>query len=105
MEHLPGLILGLTALAIFFVVAFYITRKLKEAGNMSPSPSAKEMLARFSKMYDDGELSKEEFRAIRSLFTDAIMSQPTGSASSNEPADAEKEREARLKELLRSERR
>ncbi len=106
MEHLPGLILGFTALAIFVAVAWYIVCKIRSAGASTSTPSAQEMLLRFTKMYDDGELSKEEFRAIRTLFAASLKAQPTSSASSSDQrSDEEKARESRLEELLRSERR
>lgn len=103
MDHLPGLILAFTGLAIFVAVSWYVIGKIRQAGNKTKTPSAEELLARFGRMYDEGELSREEYRAIKMTFASTL------SASRETPiedkSDEDRARDARLQELLRSERR
>ncbi|MGI6401924.1 MAG: hypothetical protein ACOX0A_07430 [Thermoguttaceae bacterium] len=103
MDHLPELILALMALAIFIAVAWYIIGKIRKAGNEIKSPSAQELLARFGQMYDAGELSTEEFRAIKLTFASTFAESSSSSDSDKDTEQAR--REARLRELLHSERR
>lgn len=103
MDHLPGLILAFTGLAIFAAVAWYIIGKIRRSARGSASLSSEELLAQFTQMYDDGELSKEEFRAIK-LFLVSNISSSVDLAKEEKTADVD-DREARLQELLRAERR
>lgn len=103
MDHLPGLILAFTGLAIFAAVAWYIIGKIRRSGRGSTSLSSEELLAQFTQMYDDGELSKEEFRAIK-LFLVSNISTSVDLAKEEKTTEAD-DRDARLQELLRAERR
>lgn len=105
MDHLPGLILAFTGLAIFAAVSWYVIGKLRQAGARTQAPSAQELLARFGKMYDEGELSKEEYRAIKLTFASTLSAPRETSDGDKDASDEERSRDARLQELLRSERR
>jgi hypothetical protein len=103
MDHLPGLILAFTGLAIFAAIAWYILGKIRRSGRGSRALSSEELLAQFSQMYDDGELTKEEFRAIKLFLVSDIAT--ASELSKDEKSPEEDSRDARLQELLRSERR
>ena len=103
MEHLPGLILAFTGLAIFAALAWYILGKIRRSGRDVKTASSEELLAQFTQMYDDGELSKEEFRLIKLYLVSNISA--AADLSKEEKTPEEDAREAHLQELLRSERR
>ena len=101
LDHVVSLILGLTILAVLAAVAWYILSKLRNARG-GDAPNAQELLERFGKLYEDGEISREEYRAIRTIFADSLLE--SSRATSKESDDA-KERNEQLETLLRSERR
>lgn len=102
MEHLPGLILAFTGLGIFVAVSWYIIGKIRNMGGKDKAPSSQELLARFSRMYDEGELSKEEYRAIKLTFAASFHELER---EADRQSDEDRTKAARLQELLRSERR
>ena len=103
MDHLPGLILAFTGLAIFAAIAWYILGKIRRSGRDVKTTSSEELLARFTQMYDDGELTREEFRSIKMYLVSNISA--FSDAPKEEKNPEESSREARLQELLRAERR
>ena len=72
MDRLPGLILCFTGLAIFGAVAWYILGKIRHGGKTEASITANEQLSLFGSMYEQGELTKEEYRAIKSALAETI---------------------------------
>ena len=101
MDHLPGLILAFTGLAIFAAIAWYILGKIRRAGRGEKGMSSEELLAQFTQMYDEGELSKAEFRAIKRF----LVANISVNLDKEEKISDDDDRDAKLQELLRAERR
>ena len=99
MERIPGLILAFTMLAILIAVAVYIIMKIRDAGKNTKTTGAQERLSLFGRLYDEGELTKEEFRAIRSSLTDAISEELEQLRAERENADRV-DSDRKLQELL-----
>ncbi|MCF0234797.1 MAG: hypothetical protein HUK22_07465 [Thermoguttaceae bacterium] len=103
MDHIEGLIVGITILAILVAVAVYVILKLRAGMRANvPAESAQEMLTKFNDLRDRGVITPEEYKAIRRNFTAQIV----GSTPSFDPAmDDEEaaERAAQLERLLRGE--
>lgn len=98
MDHLPGLILGFAGLAIFIAVAWYILGKVRRGGKTEASITANEQLSLFGSMYEQGELTKEEYRAIKSALAETISLEAERIAAAKE--DEAASRAAKLEELL-----
>lgn len=98
MDRLPGLILGFTGLAIFVAVAWYILGNIRRGGKTEASITANEQLSLFGSMYEQGELTKEEYRAIKAALAETISleSERINAAKEDEAAS----RAAKLEELL-----
>lgn len=116
-DALPSLILGLTALGIFVAIACYVLSRIR-AGQKDDSTSPNEALTRFSDLYEAGEITKEEYEAIRTRLTRAIAIQAelraaerekNGSGLSSKKKKRSKSgsqafnREAELERLLKAE--
>lgn len=98
MDRLPDLILCFTGLAIFGAVAWYILGKIRHGGKTEASITANEQLSLFGSMYEQGELTKEEYRAIKSALAETISleAERLSAAKDDEAAS----RAAKLEELL-----
>lgn len=64
LDAAPRLIAAFMALGIFCAVAWYILSKLR-AGWKNEEIEPSEMMSQFSDLYDSGELTPEEYRAIK----------------------------------------
>lgn len=98
MEHLPGLILGFAGLAILIAVAWYTLGKIRRGGKTEASITANEQLSLFGRIYEQGELTKEEYRAIKSALAETISLEAERIAAAKE--DEAASRAAKLEELL-----
>ncbi len=103
MDHIIGLIVGMTGLAIFIAVAWYILSQLRSRKGASASPTLQETLEEYGRMYDEGEISREEYRAIRSALAASFTSYVLRSETQEE--ERMSDREAQLRALLKSEER
>ncbi|MBR4833513.1 MAG: hypothetical protein IKU86_04155 [Thermoguttaceae bacterium] len=103
-DSLVGLIVALTGLGIFVAVAVYILSKLRRGPSSQP-PSARDDLVKFGALYESGELTKEEFSQIKRAFAaslDAELEAKKAAAANAAPGG---DRQARLAQLLRDEKR
>ena len=104
-DALVGLIAALTGLGIFGAVAVYVLSKLRGATGKFKTPSVRDDLVKFGALYESGELTKEEFSLIKRSFAaslDAELAAKKAEAAKHSP---EAERNARLANLLRNEKR
>lgn len=105
MNHIVGLLLGLTFLTILIAVAFYVLSKIREGRAKDDAPTAQDLLVKFGQLYDSGILSEEEFRAIKRTFAVELATAPVGKTKKDDGGDAKKsekdDRAARLERLLR----
>ena len=99
MERLTGLIEGMTILSILIAVAWYIILKLRKPASLR-GPSPRELLTRYTEMYESGEISREEFVAIRSIFTAELSETSTRDLEAIQRETERRERQARLAQLM-----
>ena len=121
MDSLPSLILCLVALGIFVAIAFYIASKLRE-GSVEDGLTPSESMSLFSEMYEKGEMTLEEYRAVKTRLAETLstsFSSPSrdgGGAKDESRSDRKKskskrkgaatvDRDGELERLLSSERR
>ena len=106
-ERLPSLILGLVGLGIFVAIACYILSKIRE-GEKQEETSPSEMLTRFGERFRSGEITREEYQAIRMRLAASLAAMKTekdeAGSKSKKGADAP-DRSAELERLLEGERR
>lgn len=108
MERVEGLIVGLTVLAIFIAAAIYVLSKIRKSRTQNDAPSAQDMLNQFGELYDSGELTKEEFRAVKRTLAVAITAEidqkKRAQKDDGDPNETPEEREKRrrLERLLRN---
>lgn len=100
LDSLPSLIMALVALGIFVAIAWYILSKIRSA-DVNDEFSPKDMLNTFSEMYESGDLSLEEYRAIRNHLAASISNYVTAREKSEE--ERVSDRDMRLEQLLRGE--
>ncbi len=101
-------IIQLTIAAVLFVVGLYIILKIRKNMLKHALETNDIRLNEFRRMYDAGELSKEEYRAIKLFLADSLTGSETESRSSQVPLKQKKtgqesSREEILKNLLDSE--
>ena len=108
MTHLIGLIKGATALAIFIAISWYVLARLRRP-HVAPQESISGTLRRYEEAYRNGDLSLEEYKAIRATLATALktsMDEETSSAVFLEAGTSDSaEKRAKLLELLEAERR
>lgn len=102
MDHIVSLILGMSGLGVFIAVAWYILSQLRQRKGATSTPTLQETLEEYGRLYDEGEITREEYRAIRG----ALAVSFTSYTSRNEAAEEEllSDREAQLRTLLKGER-
>lgn len=100
MEHLAGLIVATAILATLVAIGWYVVMKLRR-GLTDKGPDAREMFLRYNQMYENGEITREEFVAIRSIFTGSWMSESRVEKTSS--SDLGTASDAQLEQLLRAE--
>lgn|GEM_PF-4509183 len=106
-ERLPSLILGLVGLGIFVAIAWYILSKIRE-GEKQEETSPSEMLTRFGELYRSGEITREEYQAIRMRLAASLAAMKTEkdeADSKSKKGAAALDRSAELERLLEGERR
>lgn len=98
-EDISGVILLICALAILIAIMFYILKKLR-----NPPKEAAEtkdtILIRFRKMYENGELTKEEFKSIKEILSHDLTGMATTDSLNTKAQKKSKEEEDR-EEVLR----
>ena len=65
MDHIVSLILGMSGLGVFIAVAWYILSQLRQRKGATSTPTLQETLEEYGRLYDEGEITREEYRAIR----------------------------------------
>ena len=105
MTHLIGLIKGATALAIFIAVSWYLLARLRKP-QVAPPESIHDSLRRYEELYRAGELSEEEYKAIRATLATTLRAPKEPDAADFVESFADDQaKAAKLNELLNSERR
>lgn len=106
LDNIVSLILGVSGLGVSIAVAVYVLGKIKTSQPSSP-PSVHELMAQFRDLYESGEISPSEFRAIREQFAESLLEYASSRDASKETAETleKASRASQLDALLRNERR
>lgn len=98
-EDISGVILLICALAIMIAVMFYILKKLRNPVQ-EPPETIDTILVRFRKMYERGELTKEEFKSIKELLSHELTGMAASIQTNAKDKNFSKEKENK-EEILR----
>lgn len=95
------LVLG-TIFVILFVVGIYLILNIRKSAKNDEQISNDELLLRFSKLYDEGKLTKEEYRQIKLRFAEKLkqeQKQPRSVKGNSEAAPRKKSKKKRKKKV------
>jgi uncharacterized membrane protein len=67
-----SLIVGLAVAAILIAIGYYVISKVRNDANDNTPPSSS-LLTNFHELYDQGELSDEEYREIKSVLAQRLQ--------------------------------
>ncbi len=107
-DSIPSLIIACVALGIFVAIACYISLKLRDGQKPEEEANPSELMSQFGELYRKGELTKEEYGAIRLRLAAKLAAMPPREprekgrkGRSGRGRETQQEREAELERLLR----
>ncbi len=71
-EHHLRLAIGIAVLLVMVWGAIFVIRRIRQQATEDGGGSSYGMMGRFREMYQNGELSEEEYRSIRESLTQKI---------------------------------